>query len=152
MATRRLNLPRNLPALGLVLLLVSACAVPRIVILDDPLTAREHNDLGVVYEQKGAYDVAEKEYRRAIDKDKHWAVPWFNLGNLAYRRGELSQAERHYRTALRQDGNNADVMNNLANVLADQGKRAEAAALIERALAIDPKPAYRDTARRIRRE
>lgn len=136
---------------GIVLiLLLAACALPRIVILDDPLSAQEHNDLGVVYEQKGMYDLAEKEYRLAIDKEKGWAVPWFNRGNLAYRRGDPSEAEKMYRKALTLDRANPDIMNNLAEVLIDRGQREEAKRLIDRALAIQAKPEYLDTARRLK--
>lgn len=134
---------------AVLILLLASCALPRIVILNDPLSAQEHNDLGVVYEQKGMYDLAEKEYRQAIAKEKGWSVPWFNRGNLAYRRGDLSAAEKMYRKALTLDSENPDIMNNLAQVLIDRGQRDEAKRLIDRALAIQAKPEYLDTARRL---
>jgi hypothetical protein len=49
-------------------LLLSSCALPKIVVLEDRLTAEQHNDLGYVYEQKGIFDLAEKEYLLAVKK------------------------------------------------------------------------------------
>lgn len=135
-------------AAGLILLL-GGCALPRVVVMNDPLTAAEHNDLGYAYERRGLTDLAGREYAKAVKADKSWATPRFNLGNLDYQRGDLRGAERHYRAALRCDARNADVMNNLANVLADQGRRPEAEDMIARALAVERKPAYLDTYRRI---
>ncbi|HQP31154.1 MAG TPA: tetratricopeptide repeat protein [Deltaproteobacteria bacterium] len=131
------------------ILLPSGCGLPRVVVLNDPLTAAEHNDLGYAYERQGLFDLAAREYTKAAEADKNWAIPRFNLGNLAYQRGDLKGAERHFRAALRCDAHNTDVMNNLATVLADQGRGPEAADMIARALAIARKPAYLDTYRRI---
>lgn len=133
---------------GLILIL-GGCGLPRVVVLNDPLSAAEHNDLGYAYERQGLSDLAAGEYTKAAEADKNWAMPRFNLGNLAYQRGDLKGAERHYRAALRCDAHHADVMNNLANVLADQGRRPEAEVMIARALDIERKPAYLDTYRRI---
>lgn len=152
METQRIDLSDRLPvfvvALGLILIL-GGCALPKVVVLNDPLTAAEHNDLGYAYERQGLYDLAAREYARAVKIDKNWATPRFNLGNLAYRKGDIKGAERHYRAALERDAQNADVMNNLANVLADQGHLLEAKDMITRALIIDRKPAYLDTYHRI---
>lgn len=131
------------------ILLCVGCALPKVVVLHDPLTAAEHNDLGLAYERQGLYDLAAKEYTKAVKRDMRWATPRFNLGNLAYRQGDLKGAERHYRTALEREAHNADIMNNLANVLVDQGRRAEALVMIERALAVKSEPAYLDTYRKI---
>jgi Flp pilus assembly protein TadD len=119
------------------------------VIRNVPVPAAEHNVLGYAYDRQGLYGLAAKEYAKAARIDSKWATPRFNLGNLAYQKGDLKGAERHYRAALQRAARNADVMNNLANVLADQGRKTEALALIERALAIEHKPAYLDTYARI---
>jgi outer membrane protein OmpA-like peptidoglycan-associated protein len=51
-------LPRLLRLTSYALLLTLLCSCSHIVILHDPLTAEEHNDLGVTYEQKGELDAA----------------------------------------------------------------------------------------------
>jgi Flp pilus assembly protein TadD len=152
MAEERLHLPGHLAlkaAILALMLLASACSVPRIVILPDPLSAREHNDLGLAYEQKGLLDLAEKEYLKASEKQKDWAVPPFNLGNLLYKKGDLKRAEEYYRTALTHDANNPDILNNLANLLFEKGLSEEARQMIEHALSIQQKEEYLDTYRRI---
>ncbi|MFZ8787688.1 tetratricopeptide repeat protein, partial [Thermocrinis sp.] len=54
----------------LIIMLCGGCAVPKIVILKDPLTAEEHINLGYLYEKQGKLDLAEEEYKKAIRKDK----------------------------------------------------------------------------------
>jgi len=77
----------------LLVMLPSACTFPRIVMIEDTLTAEQHNDLGYVYEQKQAYELAEKEYLLAVKKREVWPVPYFNLGNLAYKTGNYTKSE-----------------------------------------------------------
>jgi Tfp pilus assembly protein PilF len=133
----------------IILLLATSCATPKIIVLKDPLSAQEHNDLGLAYEQKRMYEPAEKEYKKAIEKKKDWTIPQFNLGNLYYEQGHLKKAEECYRTALRLDKDNADVMNNLANLLYDENRKTEAMDMIVQALAIQKKEEYIGTYRRI---
>ena len=150
MEEKRLRLPACLALnLALIVIALTACSMPRIVVLNDPLTAKEHVDLGAAYEQKGMLDQAEKEYLRAADKQDTWAVPSFNLGNIAYRQRDLKAAERYYRKALTLDNENPDIMNNLANLLHDMGRNEEARALIDKALVIQHKAEYIDTKQKI---
>ena len=37
---------------------ISACSLPRIIVLEDPLSPEEHLNLGVAYERKGELDGA----------------------------------------------------------------------------------------------
>ena len=126
-------------------LLLSSCALPKIVVLEDRLTAEQHNDLGYVYEQKGIFDLAEKEYLLAVKKRKDWQVPYFNLGNLAFKMGDYKKSENFFRSVLKYDPNNPDVMNNLANALLMQQRHREARQMIEQALRIENKEEYLDT-------
>ena len=123
--------------------------MPQIIVLEDTLTAEEHNDLGVIYEKKGLTDLAEKEYLKASGKREEWMVPYFNLGNLCYKSGDYSRSEGFFRKALERAPGNPDVMNNLANAMLMQGRIDEARKTIEEALAIDRKEEYLDTYRKI---
>ena len=123
--------------------------MPQIIVLEDTLTAEEHNDLGVIYEKKGLTDLAEKEYLKASGKREEWMVPYFNLGNLCYKSGDYSRSEGFFRKALERAPGNPDVMNNLANALLMQGRIDEARKTIDEALAIDRKEEYLDTYRKI---
>ena len=129
----------------ILMLLLAACAMPKIVVIDDPLTAQQHNDLGVAYEEKGDYPLAEKEYEKAIKKNREWVIPYLNLGHLYYRQDKLDQAERALREGLRVKGDHPDLLNNLAWVLMEKGQYEQAIALIDKAIAIEDKEEYRDT-------
>lgn len=126
-----------------------SCSMPQIVVLDDPLSAVEHNDLGVIYETKGMFDLAEKEYYKAIKQKEDWSVPYFNLGNLYYKQNNSDKAEWSFRKALKIDPDNPDVLNNLAYLLYEQGRLVEAKELIDRVLTIQSKPEYLDTRSKI---
>lgn len=113
---------------------LAACS--HFVVLHDPLTASEHNDLGVAYESTGQLDLAASEYRRALRLDPHRAQARVNLGNVEAARGRWRSAEKCYRRALTDSSTNVDAMNNLAIALLRQDRQLdEARALAERAVA-----------------
>ena len=150
MEEKRVRIPVRLALrIALIVFALTACSTPRIVILNDPLTAREHVDLGLAYEHKGLLDLAKKEYLKAVDIQDTWEVPYFNLGNVAYSQKDLKNAETYYRKALKLDNDNPDAMNNLANLLHDMGRNEEAMVLIDKALAIAHKAQYLDTKQKI---
>ncbi len=133
---------------GVCCVLVS-CSLPRIIILDDPLTPEEHINLGVAYEKSGDTALAEQEYRKAAGK-----VPlaYVYLGNIYFEQGKLKDAEKFYRLALDKDPGLADAYNNLAWLYYTRGDNIEEArALAEKAVALDPsRDAYRDTLEKIK--
>ena len=113
---------------------LASCA--HFVILHDPLTASEHNDLGVAYEAKAELDLAASEYRHALRLDSRLARARVNLGNVEAARGRWHRAETCYRRALADSSTDLDAMNNLAIALLKQNRRLnEARALAERAVA-----------------
>jgi len=118
-------------ALGAALL----CGCSHIVVLNDPLSAAEHNDLGYYYETGGHTDLAQREYRKALKLDPHLARARVNLGNLEAGAGRWGAAEDHYRRALRDAPADADALNNLAVALMRQGRSlVEAESLATRAI------------------
>ena len=131
---------------------LASCAmpkIPQIIVIDDPLTAEQHNDLGVAYEEKGDFALAGKEYEKAIKKNRDWVIPYLNLGHLYYRQDKLDQAERALREGLRVKGDHPDLLNNLAWILMEKGQLKDAKALIDKAIAIEDKEEYQDTRREI---
>ena len=133
----------------LAVLILVGCAMPKIIVIDDPLTAEQHNDLGVAYEEKGDFDLAGKEYEKAIKKNRDWVIPYLNLGHLYYRQDKLDQAERALRDGLRVKGDHPDLLNNLAWVLMEKGQLEDARTLIDKAIAIEDKEEYQDTRQEI---
>lgn len=140
----------------LLLLLLSAallggCSLPQVIVLNDPLDARQHNDLGVSYQQRGEADLAIREYDRAAKLDFSWARPLINRGNVYAGLGEWGAAQKSYRLALRREPGNAEAMNNLAWALLQAEETGEALALAEKAVDTNPgEPAYLDTLAEIR--
>jgi Tfp pilus assembly protein PilF len=133
----------------IVSLFLSSCAIPQVYVIEDPLTASQHNDLGYIYESQEKYVLAEKEYRAAIQKEKNWSAPYFNLGNIYFKMRDMPKAEEYYREAIGRDPANSDAMNNLAYVLCEQGRYEEAKKWIDQALSISAKEEYLDTQKRI---
>lgn len=127
----------NAARLALVLAALTVLAgCSHLVLLHDPLSASEHNDLGVAYERSGKLELAANQYRKAIRLEPHGSRARVNLGNLEAANGRWARAERHYRRALRDSTTDRDAMNNLAVVLLRQRRRLdEARMLAERAVA-----------------
>ena len=143
---RRTGFSGRLVAMAVMLAALTGCA--HLVVLHDPLTASEHNDLGVVYESNGQLDLAAKEYRKALSLDSHLAGTRTNLGNVEAANGRWASAEKCYRRALLDAPNDPDAMNTLAVALLRQGRRLEEAReLSERAVAAggDREAVYRET-------
>lgn len=99
----------------LVLLLAGGCSrIPRIIVLEDPLTAAEHVELGVAYERKGELDLARREYERALRKDRKLYRARLNLGNIFLAKKEYGKARDEYLLALELQPGDAEASNNLS--------------------------------------
>ncbi len=131
----------------LLFLLLSSCTLPSIIILKDPLTDKEHVDLGYIYERQGKLELAKKEYKKAIGKNKKLWQAYFNLGNVYAKMWEFEKAEEAYRKALYLNKNDPDTLNNLAYVLYKQGRKEEGLEYINKALRIREKQEYLETKR-----
>jgi Tfp pilus assembly protein PilF len=104
----------GLPLL-LALLLSGGCSrLPRIIVLEDPLTAAEHVELGVAYERKGELDLARREYERALLKDRKFYRARVNLGNIFLAKKEYGKAREEYLLALKLRPGDAEATNNLS--------------------------------------
>jgi len=128
----------------------SGCSIPRIVILDDPLTPEEHINLGVAYEKNGELDDALKEYKLA---SKSLPLAYLYIGNVYYQKKDFDEAESAYQKAIDKDPLNADAHNNLAWLYyTKKEKLDEAEALALKAIELNPakKDLYQDTLDKIR--
>lgn len=67
---------------------------------------------------------------------------WLNLGMTALALGERAQAEAHFRHGLEVEPRFAPLTVNLADLLRETGRDAEGRALLERAVASGPHPAW----------
>ncbi len=128
----------------------AGCAMPRVMVLSDPLSPEEHLQLGIAYEKKGEFDNALEEYGAAAKKVP---VAFFYLGNVCFQKKDFDRAEKYYRKAILRDSRNADAYNNLAWLLYLQGRNldeAESLALTAIKLNSSKSGIYRDTLEKIR--
>ncbi len=120
-------------------LFLFGCSLPRIIVLHDPLTTEEHDNLGRIYESEGKQDLASEQYHQALKKDPKHVSSLLLLGDLSYRMKDYAEAESAYTRALKLDSKNADVRNNLAWVYIQTGRKLDKAKeLITEALALNP--------------
>lgn len=112
---------------SLLCLLLCGCALPRIGIYEDPLSGREHLELGRAYEQKGEPDLARREYAEAVRDGLPQAHVY--LANVLFLAGQVDEAEAHYRSAIRTlpEAESALARNNLAWLLLSRGGRLDEA-------------------------
>ena len=134
-------------------LVLASCAMPKIpqiiVVIDDPLTAEQHNDLGVAYEQKGELRPRREGIRKSDQEEQGLGDPLPEPRAPLLPAGQLDQAERTLRGGLRVKGDHPDLLNNLAWVLMEKGQLKDAKTLIDKAIAIEDKEEYRDTRQEI---
>ena len=134
--------------LGLLPFLLTGCgALPRIVILHDPLSSEEHLRLGERYEADGMLDLALAEYESAL-KGGRRAEVFAHLGTAYSLKGEDSRAESFYLKSLGEQGDQPRVLNNLAALYAGRGVELEAAeGMAREAMRLDPehRPYYLET-------
>ncbi|MBZ0156451.1 MAG: tetratricopeptide repeat protein [Alphaproteobacteria bacterium] len=128
---------------------LSSCALPRIIILDDPLSPEEHINLGVAYERKGETGNALAEYKKAA---KRLPAAYLYMGNIHFRMNRMGEAEECYRKAFTAEPGLSDAYNNLAWLYYTKGDNLdEAESLALKALELSPaNENYRDTLTRVR--
>lgn len=97
-------------------LLTGCAALTGSLFMEDPLSAEEHNNLGVIYEREEKYELALREYSKAIEGDPSLVTPLVNTANVYYKLGEYTNAEKYYKRALSIDDKNLEAANNLASL------------------------------------
>jgi tetratricopeptide (TPR) repeat protein len=130
--------------------LCTGCALPRIIVLEDPLSPEEHMNLGVAYEKNGEQDSAIKEYTAASGK---LPIAYLYLGNVYFQKKEFDEAEMYYRKAMKKVPENGNAYNNLAWLYYTKKENLEEAEeLALKAMTLNPskKELYQDTLDKIR--
>ncbi len=118
----------NLFVLGMLILLLSACATSDI---DAPLSenqkAAEINiQLGVRYFAKGEHKLADEKLRRALKQDPRSSTANWVFALLQERLGENDVAEKHFRKAISLDPKDSKAHNNYGTFLCRQDRIPEA--------------------------
>jgi tetratricopeptide (TPR) repeat protein len=128
-----------LSVFAVMIALSSGCSIPRIIILNDPLVADEHEKLGRIYESQGKFEIAAEQYRAASKQDPKSVSPVLLLGDLSFRTKQYPEAESAYRKAAKLQPQNGDIYNNLCWIYLEQNENLEEAEkLVEKALEATP--------------
>ncbi len=108
-----------------------------------PSDAETHNNLGIVFEDRGQLESAVASYSNALKLKPDFAAAHYNLGNALIELGSIDDAIASYRRALLIQPDFAVVHSNLGAALQDLGKHDEAVLSYRRVL--EKMPDYNDT-------
>jgi len=104
-----------------------------------PHAAALHNNLAVVQERRGSYELAARTIEHALLEDANCVQLHKNLGDYLYRAQRYDEACESFGRVVRlMPSHGPDVYLKLGNVHYRRGALAEARALWEQALALDP--------------
>lgn len=116
-------------AIGLIMLAMTlSCSLPKIIVLQDPLTPEEHINLGVSYENKGELDAALKEYETA---SKKLPIAYLYIGNIYFQKNDFNNAENNFKKAIKKT-EDPMAYNNLAWLYYTMNKNLEEAEKLAR--------------------
>lgn len=122
--------------------------IPRIVELHDPLSAREHFQLALAYEQKKENDLALKEYEEVIRKKSFLEETYTNMANIYSGQGKRELSETYYLKSIQANPHYGKAYNNLAWIYITENKSLQRAeTLLLQAIENDPdhSASYLDT-------
>lgn len=100
-----------------------------------------HNALGMLYVETGQSDLAEREYRRAIELDPDNVEAQLGLGTALKSQGDIEAADRAYREAIRLRSRYWRVYDAYGGFLYGLGRWPEAVAQFRRAVELAPQHA-----------
>lgn len=87
---------------------------------------RVHYNLGVALGDKGKYELAKKEFEKAIYLNPGYTNAYYNLGAIYERQGKYDDALKFYLTALALDESNMDIRSSLGSFYVDRGEYEKA--------------------------
>jgi tetratricopeptide (TPR) repeat protein len=109
----------------------------RAVLQRDELNSEAHNNLGLLYRDKGLLADAVKELQRAVAINPRYALAHNNLGVVYLGQKKLDAATAEFREALSLDPKYVEALVNLAVAEKEAGRRDPARAALRRALELD---------------
>lgn len=99
--------------------------------------AKVHNNLGLLYHERGLTYEADQAFERALAIDPRYVKAHNNLGVARLRQGRNDEATAAFRTALRLDPTNVESLVNLALALKGAGRVEEARETLLQALTMN---------------
>jgi len=102
----------------------------------NPADASAHYNLGLLYQQRGEFEAAEKSFRRAIEIDPSEVDANYQLGRMARVQGRLAEAIAHFETVVRQAPAHSqhEIWREIAHTYLEAKQYEDALAMIDRFL------------------
>jgi Tfp pilus assembly protein PilF len=113
----------------------------RVLLQRNELDPQAHNNLGLLYRDKGLLDESVKEFQRALLINPHYETARNNLGVALLGQSRLDEAAAEFQQVLAEDSRNLDAMINLALVEKAAGRSERAKESLLQALVVDPRNA-----------
>jgi tetratricopeptide (TPR) repeat protein len=113
----------------------------RALLARNELDPQVHNNLGLLYRDKGLAGEAMREFQRALIINPQYSTARNNLGVVLMATTRLDEAATEFRRVLAQDPRDIDARVNLALVEKAAGRPEQARESLLRALTIDPRSA-----------
>ncbi|MBI5344155.1 MAG: tetratricopeptide repeat protein [Deltaproteobacteria bacterium] len=110
--------------------------------VENPLSSEERFRLAEIYEGKGEYDLAFREYRAVSQDDGDNADVWFAMGTLSLKMKKYGEADGYFAKAIGLNPDNAAYLNNRAWLRMETGRLDEAASDAGEAAKKDPARRY----------
>ena len=107
-------------------------------IAKDPSNVTAWVGKGLLHQQLGEYNEADRAYDTALDLEPDSAVVWLNKGIIRHIQGNFSEAVLMYDTGIRIDANTPMLWAYRGRALASLGRYNEALQSYNQALALDP--------------
>ncbi|MBI1910733.1 MAG: tetratricopeptide repeat protein [Deltaproteobacteria bacterium] len=124
----------------LMLVFLSSCS--HVILEKDPLSMDEHLRLGAIYESKGEYELALKEYQKAIEENGKNADAYFGMGNVYFKIKNYKDSETNFLKAVELNPDKGAYRNNLGWLYVEQGDFTEAEDSAREAIRVDPENKY----------
>ncbi|MDO9391470.1 MAG: tetratricopeptide repeat protein [bacterium] len=104
-----------------------------------PQNSLVHYNRGLLFQEKGKYDQAEREYQTALGITPDYAGVHNNLGILYQMQGKHGPAEQQFKKALQYRPNLAEALDNLGSVYYQQNLPDQAREQFEKAIRANPR-------------
>jgi tetratricopeptide (TPR) repeat protein len=110
----------------------------RVTLARNPDCWMAYANRGTLFADKGQFDEAIENYRKAIQINPNSAVPLYSLGLALAAKGQFDEAIENYRKAIQINPDYRDALNNLGIALAAKGRFDEAIENYRKAIQIKP--------------
>jgi tetratricopeptide (TPR) repeat protein len=109
----------------------------------NPADASAHYNLGLIYQQRGDLEAAEKSFRRAIEIDTRETDAHYQLGQIARERGQYPESIKFFEEVVRQAPTHSqhEIWREIARTYLAAGQYADALGMLDRFLADRPSDA-----------